>query len=60
MPVSSKTAQSSIMTLFFVMAMGFAALVAWISLRDGLDRLSERGAADLSLASGRLTGELQR
>lgn len=60
MPLSPKTAQSSVMTLFFVVVVAFSMVVAWISLRDGLDRLSERGAADLSLASGRLTGELQR
>lgn len=38
----------------------FSGTVGWISLRDGLDRLQERGRADLSLASDRLTGQLQR
>jgi two-component system, NtrC family, C4-dicarboxylate transport sensor histidine kinase DctB len=60
MALSSKTAQSTIMTLFLVVVLGFSSMVAWFSLRDGLDRLGERAAADLSLASGRLTGELQR
>ena len=60
MALSSKTAQSTIMTLFLVVVLGFSSMVAWFSLRDGLDRLGERASADLSLASGRLTGELQR
>jgi two-component system, NtrC family, C4-dicarboxylate transport sensor histidine kinase DctB len=46
--------------LFLALVAAFSGFVAWVSLRDGLDRLAERGAADLSLASGRLTGELQR
>ncbi|MGV8955493.1 MAG: sensor histidine kinase [Cypionkella sp.] len=52
--------RSSAVVLYLVLVAAFAAGVGWISLRDGLDRLGERGAADLSLASGRLTGELQR
>ncbi len=50
----------SIIALYLLVVAIFTAAVGWVSLRDGLDRLAERGAADLSLSSGRLTGELQR
>jgi two-component system, NtrC family, C4-dicarboxylate transport sensor histidine kinase DctB len=52
--------RSSIIAAYLLAVAVFTAAVGWISLRDGLDRLAERGAADLSLSSGRLTGELQR
>jgi two-component system, NtrC family, C4-dicarboxylate transport sensor histidine kinase DctB len=55
-----KISRAVAISLFLALVTGFTGFVAWVSLRDGLDRLAERGAADLSLASGRLTGELQR
>jgi two-component system, NtrC family, C4-dicarboxylate transport sensor histidine kinase DctB len=59
MPIP-KIPRAVTITLFLVLVAAFSGFVAWMALRDGLDRLAERGAADLSLASGRLTGELQR
>jgi two-component system, NtrC family, C4-dicarboxylate transport sensor histidine kinase DctB len=55
-----KISRAVAVALFLALVTAFAGFVAWVSLRDGLDRLAERGAADLSLSSGRLTGELQR
>lgn len=37
-----------------------AGSVWWVSYRQGLTQLAERGQADLSLAADRLTGQLQR
>ncbi|TMV69390.1 hypothetical protein FGG78_30750, partial [Thioclava sp. BHET1] len=48
------------LALFLALALILGAGAGWISLRDGLNRLAERGHGDLSLASDRLTAELQR
>jgi two-component system C4-dicarboxylate transport sensor histidine kinase DctB len=46
--------------LFVVAVTGFAGLVWWFAFTAALVPLSERGQANLSLASDRLLGELQR
>jgi two-component system, NtrC family, C4-dicarboxylate transport sensor histidine kinase DctB len=52
--------RSAAIGLYLMLVAAFGGTVGWISLQDGLDRLHERGLADLSLASDRLTGQLQR
>lgn len=46
--------------LFMLAVTGFSALVWWFAFTAALTPLAERGRADLSLASDRLLGELQR
>lgn len=45
---------------FLIAAALLAGSVGWSAYRDALDRLTERGEADLSLAADRVTGQLLR
>ncbi|EAQ13867.1 two-component system C4-dicarboxylate transport sensor histidine kinase DctB [Maritimibacter alkaliphilus HTCC2654] len=45
---------------FLLAAALLAGSVGWSAYRDALDRLTERGEADLSLAADRVTGQLLR
>ncbi|WP_428545124.1 cache domain-containing protein [Profundibacter sp.] len=46
--------------LFLLLVAGIAAGAGWFAWRSALNQLAERGQADLSLASDRLVGQLQR
>jgi two-component system C4-dicarboxylate transport sensor histidine kinase DctB len=48
------------LAIFVLAAALLASSVGWVVYRDALDRLTERGEADLSLAADRVTGQLLR
>ncbi|MFC2967571.1 sensor histidine kinase [Acidimangrovimonas pyrenivorans] len=55
-----QTSRALILTLYLVLVAGLSGAIGWVALGDGLNRLTERARADLSLASDRLTGQLAR
>jgi len=59
--MSGKTIhRAGVFALFLLLVAGIAGGAGWFAYRSALNQLAERGQADLSLASDRLVGQLQR